>query len=90
MTITHVDTSSLEHLDFEYEPPCEHTQHRTEHPAIYVVARLIPCHSTGTYLCCLACWERMGWVRNGLTCVTCNAVIGFRDEILKIVHVIGT
>lgn len=57
-----VDTSTIEHLDFEYVPPCEHREHMKRHvagdPAKYVVRSRCPSCRRGTkYLLCASGWR---------------------------------
>jgi hypothetical protein len=85
LPITTLET--IEHLDFDHKPPCEHAFHHGAQAAIFVIRFNPHCDRVPrTFLVCLACWERVGVV--GLFCVTCHADRD-RDDAWTIIRVIG-
>ena len=87
MTVVDTDLSTIEHLDFEFHVPCEHNPCSGPWPAVYIVARLVPCCAVNEYFCCRNCWMRMGMAAR-LVCMECKQPLGHRDEILKIIRVL--
>lgn len=87
--------ASIEHLDFEFEQPCEHSLHAGWHadePAMFEVAVKANCGACAgecgyRYFLCLSGWERLG--RSPVQCPLCYAEIGERDDVLRIVRVVG-
>lgn len=82
-------TDTIEHLDFEYAPPCEHNHHRPRHAdeaAKYVVHVLCPgCRREWTYLLCASGWrDLMSMEAAGCDCGhVCHA-----SEAMEIVEVL--
>lgn len=89
MTVIVPDTTILDDLDFDYEPPCENKQgHLGEVPPADVLVTQLPCTKCDQvydrdFLCCKRCWAEAK-VRK-IQCFYCSHVME-RDEIWKIVR----
>lgn len=93
-TIPEIDTSILESLDFEFVQPCEHPRHslyhKREESAMFLIERLVPCCGMPNYFICLSGWEHL-WDARYVICMFCGTPLGgSRDEVLRIIRVIGT
>lgn len=90
MTLPVTTLETVDHLDWEHVPPCEHSQHTDCHPdepAAYLVAGLCPsCSNRILYLICAPGWDLL---KVGLLhCMVCDD-LSARDDALWVVRVIG-
>lgn len=74
--------------ELDFQPPCEHSQHRFTHdpvePAgLYVEARCPNCGDSSRYLLCKSGWVVLG--QNVVRCSPCGGIF-FRDEVVRILQ----
>lgn len=92
MSAAETDLTTIAHLDFEFEHPCEPAGHRDYHsgdePAAFFVRVTCPgCPRAADMFLCRPGWDWLG--ERTLQCGQCGHQARSRAEVVTILYVIG-